>query len=263
MGNLVRWLPAPAGLLMAALASSAAGAVDQITMRIEVHGLAGMHVASGRTVISETGDRYAITGDTQTLGAAGLFQDLKKHSEARGRLVASGAQPETYHDETHRNGTERRDKVDFRAASVASGSSTPPDSGAAVPSRGAVDPLTAYFLVERQLGRGGDCAMKVPVFDGHNRYNLVFTDAGEQTLSPSGGQKYSGAAKACRMQREAVSGYPNGENDMPRQGTIWYARLVPGDLMLPVRLKMATAIGTVDGYLAKLHGRGKDLRLTD
>ena len=62
---------------------------------------------------------------------------------------------------------------------------------------------------------------------------------------------------------EAVSGYPNGENDMPRQGTIWYARLVPGDLLLPVRLKMATGIGTVDGYLAELHGRGKDLRLTD
>src|SRR5207253_6839223 len=107
MGNLVRWLLAPAGLLIAALANSAAAAADQITMRIEVHGLAGMHVASDRTVITETGDHYTITGDTQTLGAAGLFQELKKHSEARGRLVASGAQPETYHDETHRNGTER------------------------------------------------------------------------------------------------------------------------------------------------------------
>ena len=126
-----------------------------------------------------------------------------------------------------------------------------------------VDPLTAYFLVERQLGRDGDCAMKVPVFDGHNRYNLIFSDAGEQTLSPSGGQKYSGAAKACRMQREAVAGYPNGESDMPRQGTLWYARLVPGDLMLPVRLKMVTEIGTMDGYLAELHGRGKDLRRID
>ncbi|HYU12328.1 MAG TPA: DUF3108 domain-containing protein, partial [Stellaceae bacterium] len=192
-----------------------------------------------------------------------LFQDLKKHSEARGRLIATGAQPEAYHAETHRNGAERRDKVDFRAARVASGGSSPPESSPAVPTPDAVDPLTAYFLVERQLGRGGDCALKVPVFDGHNRYNLVFTAAGEQTLSPSGGQKYSGAAKACRMQRESVAGYPNGENDMPRQGTIWYARLVPGDLMLPVRLKIVTAIGTVDGYLAELHGRGKDLRLME
>ncbi len=263
MGNLVRLLLASAGLLMATFASSTAGAADHITMRIEVHGLAGMHVANDHTVISETGDRYAITGDIQTLGAAGLFQDLKKHSEARGRLIATGAQPEAYHAETHRNGAERRDKVDFRAASVASGGSTPPESVTAAPTRGAVDPLTAYFLVERQLGRGGDCTMKVPVFDGHNRYNLIFSDAGEQTLSPSGGQKYSGAAKACRMQREAVAGYPNGENDMPRQGTIWYARLVAGDLMLPVRLKMVTEIGTVDGYLAELHGRGKDLRLID
>jgi len=263
MGNLLRLLLPPAGLLIAGFAPSAAGAADQITMRFEVHGIGGMHVASDRTVISETGDRYAITGDLQTLGAAGLFQDLKKHSEARGRLVATGAQPETYRAETRRNGAERRDKVDFRIARVASGGSTPPESSPALPTRDAVDPLTAYFLVERQLGRDGDCAMKVPVFDGHNRYNLVFSDAGEQTLSPSGGQKYSGSAKACRMQREAVAGYPNGENDMPRQGTIWYARLVPGDLMLPVRLKMATSIGTMDGYLAELHGRGKDVRLIE
>ena len=50
---------------------------------------------------------------------------------------------------------------------------------------------------------------------------------------------------------------------MPRQGTIWYARLVPGDLMLPVRLKMVTEIGTVDGYLAELHGRGVNLKLME
>src|SRR5438034_5917262 len=104
MGNLLRLLLLPAGLLMATFAFSAAGGADQITMRSEVHGLAGLHVASDRTVISETGERYAITGDIKTLGAAGLFQDLKKHSETRGRLVAAGAQPEAYHAETLRNG---------------------------------------------------------------------------------------------------------------------------------------------------------------
>jgi len=45
-------------------------------MRTEVHASAGMHVASDRTVISETGDRYAITGYADPR-AAGLFQDLK------------------------------------------------------------------------------------------------------------------------------------------------------------------------------------------
>jgi hypothetical protein len=127
----------------------------------------------------------------------------------------------------------------------------------------AVDPLTAYFLVERRLGTGGDCTMSIPVFDGRHRYNLHFTDAGEQSLSASGGQHYSGPAKACKMSRENVEGYPTDKLEMPKRGTIWYARLMPGDLLLPVKLEMVTDIGSVTGHLAELHGRGADLKFKE
>src|SRR5258707_1069151 len=248
-------------------------------MRVEVFGMGGMHVATDRTTIEETGSNYAISGDLKTGGLAGLFQDFQSHATARGRLTATGAQPDSYNADIKRDSGERHDKVDFRAGAVAAGSSTAPTKGpakgnvsdisaaaaisAAKPPRDTIDPLTAYFLVERRLGTGGDCTMSLPVYDGRHRYNLQFADAGDQDLSASGGQHYSGPAKACKMSRENVAGYPTDKLEMPKRGTIWYARLMPGDLLLPVKLEMVTDIGSVTGHLAELHGRGADLKFKE
>jgi hypothetical protein len=265
-----------------ALLASPAIAADKIAMRVEVFGMGGMHVATDRTTIEQNGNSYAISGDLKTGGLAGMFQDFQSHATARGRLTATGAQPDSYNGDVRRDGGERHDKVDFRAGAVATGSSTRPAKGpakgpaqssvgevsaapatAAAPPRDAVDPLTAYFLVERRLGTGGDCTMSLPVYDGRHRYNLQFADAGDQDLSASGGQHYSGPAKACKMSRENVAGYPTDKLEMPKRGTIWYARLMPGDLMLPVKLEMVTDIGSVTGHLAELHGRGADLKFKE
>ena len=256
-------------LLAASLALTAApaNAADKIGMRFEVFGFAGMHVATDRTTIEESGANYAIAGDLKTTGLAGLFQDFQKKSAARGRLVAAGAQPDSYSADVRRDKAARHDKVDFRANATATGSSAAPTSkadAAAVPPRDAVDPLTAYFLVERRLGQGGNCTLTVPVFDGHHRYDLKFTDLGEQKLSAAKDQHYTGEAKACKMTRENAAGETDKDKvEMPQRGTMWYARLMPGDLMLPVKVELVTEVGSVTGHLAELHGRGADLKFGD
>src|SRR5437588_11291969 len=161
-----RWL-LPAVL---ALIATPAMAADKITMRVEVFGMGGMHVATDRTTIEETSNTYTITGDLKTTGLAGMFQEFQSHFTARGRLAGTGAQPEAYAADIRRDSGERHDQGDFRGSATASGSSTVQGkagtSGSAAPPRDTVDPLTAYFLVERRLGTGGDCTISVPVFDG-------------------------------------------------------------------------------------------------
>ena len=255
-------LPLSIAAAMLGLIASPAAAADRIMLRVEVFAMGGLHVATDRTTIEEKGNTYAITGDLQTRGLAGMFQEFQSKSAAHGRLGAM-ARPDAYNSDVRRDSGERHDKVDYRTGAAASGGSTPPASDGAAPTRDTVDPLTAYFLVERQLGQGGDCAMSVPVFDGRHRYNLQFTDAGEQDLAASGGQHYSGAAKACKMTRENVAGYPTDKLEMPKHGTIWYARLAPGDLLLPVKVEMATDIGSVTGHLAEMRGRGADLHFKE
>jgi hypothetical protein len=51
---------------------------------------------------------------------------------------------------------------------------------------GAVDQLTAYFIVERQLAQRGTCTLTVPVFDGSALHNLRFTDVEREILYADG-----------------------------------------------------------------------------
>lgn len=254
-----------ASLLALGLLAAPAVAADRISARLEVYGLMGLHVLTLHTQLEEVADRYAITADYATTGVAGLVVDQSTRSQARGRVTPVSAQPDSFRSDTRRNGDERHNRIDYRPDGTIDASSTPapPDPIAPDAARGTVDNLTAYFRLERQLAAKRSCALTVPVFDGRHRYDLVFEDGGQEMLSAEGGQKWEGAAIACRMTRH-IRGVPDGEEgEGARRGTIWYAPLLPGDVMVPVRMELKTQIGTVDAYLAEVHGRGVNLQLME
>jgi uncharacterized protein DUF3108 len=268
MGDAVRFSRGVIGAVVVWLGLLAAPALaaDAIALRFEVYGLAGLHVLSLKSNIDDDGGRYTLNVDYATTGVAGLFVDVKTHAQVRGRLNQTAVQPEAFQKDTRHNGEERHNKVDYLPDGNVVGASTPalPQPIPASAGRGTVDNLTAYFLLERQLARTGSCALSVAVFDGRYRYDLFFSDAGTKTLPYGGGQRFEGATKACRMQRRNISTGSDPEQDEgARQGTIWYAKLIPGDLMVPVRMELETQIGGVTAYLAELHGRGVDLKLME
>ncbi len=127
--------------------------------------------------------------------------------------------------------------------------------------RGTVDQLTAYFLLERQLAQRGGCALVVPVFDGSALYNVRFTDIKSEALSADGYQNFAGPTQLCQIIREEIRPQSGQGEDTYQRGKVWYARLTAGDLMLPVRMEFETAFGTVRGYLAELRGHGVHLHL--
>ena len=260
--NFCRLAAATFGVIGLMMAPAVAN--DRISMRVEVFGPLGLHVLTLNTFVDEAGDRYAINLHYNTTGVAGLIIDQTTRANASGRLLPASAQPESFHAETRRNGVERLDRVSYHPDGTVEGSSMPPVSDAVAPAaaRGTVDNLTAYFRLERQLAAKGTCALTVPVFDGRYRYDLVFQDAGRQALSPEHGQHLEAATIACRMTRQTRGGPDNSEqSEGARSGTLWYASLLPGDVVVPVRMQLDTQIGVVDAYLAELHGRGVDLDL--
>jgi Protein of unknown function (DUF3108) len=239
---------------------------DRVEARFEIYGFAGFHVLTNLTKVEESGDRYAVTMDLDTRGLASVFVDLTSHSQVYGRFAKAAARPEAYHADVRRNGVERHYEVDYRGDGTVINASAPPSSGrpflvAADQIHGTVDQLTAYFLVERQLALRGTCTMAIPVFDGSGLYNLRFTDRGSETLSADGYQVFAGPSEVCEVVREDIVVNPNRNEDTYQRGKIWYARVIAGDRMLPVRMEFDTAFGIVKGYLAELHGRGADLRL--
>ncbi|MGA8754741.1 MAG: DUF3108 domain-containing protein [Stellaceae bacterium] len=92
-------------------------------------------------------------------------------------------------------------------------------------------------------------------------YDLRFTDVKRETLSADGYQNFTGPAQVCDIVREDIVVNPNHDEDTYRHGKIWYARLIAGDRLVPVRMEFDTAFGAVKGYLAELQGRGVDLHL--
>lgn len=262
MPGLLRPCVGVLALAIFCLRAASAVADDSIGTRFEVFGFAGIKILTLHSQTEEHGDRYAVTVDYATKGLASLFVDLTTRAQVAGRLLGEEALPDWFRNDSRRNGVDRHSRLDYRRDGSVVAATTPPLAAAPARLRGTVDNLTAYFRLEHQLGRTGSCALTVRVFDGRHAYDLVFTDAGRQVLAPAGGQRFAGEAIACAMVRRNRVDLPDPEQDEgARSGTIWYARLVPGDLLVPVRSKMDTQLGVVDGFLAELHGNGRALQL--
>ena len=255
-----------ASFLLASGSKAPAEDTENIRVRFEIFGLAGLHVLTNRTTIEKAADRYSITMDLDTRGLARVFVDLTSHSEVHGRLAADAARPDAYRAEVLRNGVDRSYGVDYRTDGTVINASTSSSPGwaSSIPAaqiRGTVDQLTAYFLLERQLAQRGTCALVVPTFDGSALYNVRFTDIKSEVLAADSYQDFAGPTQLCHIVRDEILRNPGQGEDTYQQGKVWYASLASGDLMLPVRMEFETAFGTVRGYLAELHGHGVHLHL--
>jgi len=257
-----------AGLLLLYLTAAHAADPDRIEMRIEMFGTAGIHVATNHTVVEETSEQYVITTDVESRGIGAVFINLTSHSEVRGRLTGAAVRPQAYLGEVRRNGGVSRNQVEYASDGTVTAQSTPPveTHRPVTPPlmRGTVDQLTAFFLLERQLAARGSCALVIGVFDGRRRYDLHFTDVAPELSQAIADRNVSGATKICHMRREAVAGFMDdgGRTEGAYEGTLWFARLVRGDLLIPVVMEFTTEFGTVTGRLAELHGRGVHQQFT-
>jgi hypothetical protein len=257
------------GCLLLVLTTARAADPERIELRYEMFGLAGIHVATNLTVVEETTEQYAITTDVESRGIAAIFVNLTSHSEVRGRLTIDGERPRAYRGEVHRNGIGSRNRVDYAADGTVTGEASPPAeshlSVAPALTQGTVDQLTAFFMVERQLAHRGSCRLDVAVYDGRRRYDLHFTDTTPEVPPAFAERNDVGATQVCHMSRQAIAGFSdsNGQSEGVYEGRLWYARLKPGDLIVPIQMEYSTEFGSVTGRLAELRGRGIHLQFME
>jgi hypothetical protein len=246
-------------------ASTRSAEADPINLRFEVFGGPGLHFLTLRVRVDEATGRYAIAVEAETRGLADLFVDLRSRLQVHGKVSAGALLPEAMRAETHRRGVDLSTRIDYGADGTILAEATPPPPRPLTPvapaqMRGTVDQLTAYLALAHSLARRGSCALSLAVFDGRRRYDLTFSDLAPETL-----RDFASPTQVCRMSRQRIAGFPvdqtgKGATD---QGKLWFARLLPGDLAIPVRMEFGSEFGTFTADLAELRGRGVDLRFTE
>ena len=238
---------------------------DPIYLQFEVFGGPGLHFLTLQVSVDQSSERYSPAVDAETRSLADLFVDLRSRIEARGRISADVLLPEAMRAETHRRGVDLHTRVDYAVDGTVTAEAKPPPDRPVTPvtpaqMRGTVDQLTAYLALARHLAGHGSCALALAVFDGRRRYDLSFTDLDPEILPG-----LAGPTRVCRMSRRRIAGFPvdRGGTETTDQGKLWFARLIPGDLMVPVRMEFGSEFGTFTADLAELRGRGVDLRFTE
>jgi hypothetical protein len=238
---------------------------DPIFLRFEVFGGPGLHFLTLKATVDESGAGYSIIAEAETRNVADLLVDLRSRLEVRGRIAAGALAPRVMHAETHRRGADFYTRIDYGPDGTVTAVVTPPPRSVTPVSpdqmRGTIDQLSTYLALARNLSRRGSCALTLAVFDGRRRYDLNFADATAEALP-----ELTFPTQLCRMSRQRIAGFPldrGGASKATDEGKLSFARLLPGDFMVPVRIEFASEFGTFTAELAELRGHGVQLQLRE
>lgn len=125
-----------------------------------------------------------------------------------------------------------------------------------------VDMLTGTLLMMQNAKNSEKCEGSFPVFDGKRRFNITLQDAGMDNIVKSKYSKFSGAALKCTVKVEPVAGFKakdqkrgwmavqNHTEERKKPPTIWLASLEKDGPVVPVRMEIASAYGSVVAHLS-------------
>ncbi len=124
--------------------------------------------------------------------------------------------------------------------------------------QGAIDPASAIMSVIRQINEGQGCDARTPVFDGRQRYDIVFADRGMGTVASDSASIFKGEARICEFHWVPIAGrlrrpgMPARADADRRAGRAFMAEFGAGPAQAPVRIEFEAWFGTVVGHLREV-----------
>ncbi|MFY8096067.1 MAG: DUF3108 domain-containing protein [Niveispirillum sp.] len=256
--------------LLAAMPVTAAlaGPVEALSLTYAVH-VGGVHVLDADAEMALGPDGYRAGLKMQTDGFLGRVAQWKTDIRAQGLLSGPLPRPRQFTAHGSWRDQPRLTTVDYTpdgTPTLTLADPEPEKDREPVPANlrlGTVDPVSAIVAVLDQVARKGDCDITVPVYDGRQRYDLVFATQGETLLEASDLSVYAGPATACSVKFKPVAGRwkESRPRDRDREGakrkdvpvTLYIAATVAGGPPVPVRLEMDSPLGAVKVHLAAVN----------
>ena len=258
----LRPLTPVAALLGAALALAGPVRAEPVSASYVVY-FGGMHVLNAEAKWERGAGGYRLTAEAEAQGFLGWLNPWKGTTESHGQLAAGKVVP-SHHlnwgtsDDSESEGPrlvelsydDAGDIVDTLVQPEQDWEGRhplPADAG-----KGTLDPLSVIAGISELLQAGGRCEGSFAVFDGRKRYDLIVSDAGERMLEPTSYSIYAGPARGCKLDYRMLGGHKIERNryvETARERVVWVARPAEGAPLIPVRLEIETAYGTVMGHL--------------
>ncbi|HMA13757.1 MAG: DUF3108 domain-containing protein [Bacteroidota bacterium] len=252
--------PAAVVLTAALMAALPAGA-EPVSADYQVY-FGGLHVLNAEAKLERGGNSYRLIAVAETQGFVGWLNPWKGTTQSRG-LVTAGKVVPRHHlnwgtDDDSDSGA-RRVEISYDAAGDIVDTLVQPEQDwedrhplPADAGKGTLDPLSVIAGLGELLQKGGRCEGSFAVFDGRKRYDLIVSDAGERMLEPTSYSIYAGPARGCRLDYKMLGGHRIEKNkyvETARERLVWVARPAVGAPLIPVRLEIETAYGTLMGHL--------------
>ncbi len=212
----------------------------------------GFDIGSFRFDATVGPEGYHLTGDAEISALLGVIK-WRGLTRSSGRVKGNKPKPAGYTFSFNSSAQSGAVKMGFRKEEVTSFSMRPlaPPMSGEVPLerkhlKKVLDPLTAVMAMTRAPGRN-PCAMKLPVFDGKQRFNLKLSYRGQERLPAIRGAQAQ-VGFVCQVRYQPVAGY------VPDQATVAMAQeqnievvlrpMPTGSLMVPHEIRIPTIAGT-------------------
>lgn len=214
--------------------------------------LAGFELGTFTFTSSVTGDVYTLTGHSKMTFGLGLIKYTGLFTGG-GRLAGDNVIPASYAYDWQANSKSGKVRIGYTGRDVKSVDIQPPhepgpDVAPLRPEhmKGVFDPLTSLAVLSR-LRAGEPCRRTIGVFEGKQRFDVVFSPLREERVAEAKPSGQPVAAHVCRVKYTPVGGHRmNRETQaaIRSEGIEVALRPVPSaGLLVPYRIVMPTALG--------------------
>ncbi len=220
--------------------------------------LLGLHFGNASITGQFTGDHYKMRAGAKLVGIASMISRSSGAVTSSGTIEDGKILPATFASIMTDPRSTRTTRISIKDRDVTGLEIAPPLGP--VPGRlpltpaserGIIDPLSAALIVSANskapFGPQA-CDRTMPIFDGFVRYNIVMSFASLTAIHVRG---YKGPAVICKVHYQPIAGYVPSRPQLRYMQKhenirIWLAPVLGTNLSVPLHVRIATIIGTID-----------------
>ena len=248
-------------LLFAATTPAFADARLEVRYKASLTALAdlkGIEIGKAALTVDMTDEGYAAAGSAKVTGLARLVSRGEGSVAARGNFVNGRISPLTYSStsETDKKAEEIRISLANNVVTEFAVSPPTPPAEDRVPvteqhRQGVVDPMSAAVITVPGSGdllAHDSCNRTISIFDGRQRYDLVFSY--ERTEAAKNVKGYNGPMLVCRVDYRPIAGHRAARLQVKfmednKNIFVWLAPVAGTRVLFPIRVSIVTLVGIV------------------